>query len=86
MQSVSGEIPFGGRSNQFLHNETFYAALCEFYAAWFHRRGDVNTARRFRAAARRAVDALSYWLDRPSIRHVKNRYPLETRYGTEGYG
>ena len=86
MQSVSGEIPFGGRSNQFLHNETFYAALCEFYAAWFHRRGDVNTARRFRAAARRAVDSLSYWLDRPSIRHVKNRYPLETRYGTEGYG
>ena len=86
MQSVSGEIPFGGRSNQFLHNETFYAALCEFYAAWFHRRGDVEKARRFRLAARRAVDSLAYWLERPSIRHVKNRYPLETRYGTEGYG
>lgn len=28
MQSITGEIPFGGRSNQFLHNETFYAALC----------------------------------------------------------
>lgn len=26
MQSATGEIPFGGRSNQFLHNETFYAA------------------------------------------------------------
>lgn len=86
MLSASGEIPFGGRSNQFLHNETFYAALCEYYAAWFHRRGDVRTARRFRAAAQRAVDSLAYWLDRPSIRHVKNRYPLETRYGTEGYG
>lgn len=32
MQSVTGEIPFGGRSNQFLHNETAYAALCEYYA------------------------------------------------------
>ena len=86
MLSASGEIPFGGRSNQFLHNETFYAALCEYYAAWFHRRGDVRMARRFRTAAQRAVDSLSYWLDRPSVRHVKNRYPLETRYGTEGYG
>lgn len=35
MQSVTGEIPFGGRSNQFLHNEAFYAALCEFYAFLF---------------------------------------------------
>ena len=32
MQSVSGEIPYGGRSNGFLHNETFYAAVCEYYA------------------------------------------------------
>ena len=33
MQSVTGEIPYGGRSNQFLHNEILYAALCEWYAA-----------------------------------------------------
>lgn len=86
MQSATGEIPFGGRSNQFLHNETFYAALCEWYAAWFNRRGDVARARRFRLAARRAVDSLDYWLSRPSVRHVKNRYPLATRYGCEDYG
>ena len=86
LQSATGEIPFGGRSNQFLHNETFYAALCEWYAAWFNRRGDVERARRFRLAARRAVDSLDYWLSRPSVRHVKNRYPLVTRYGCEGYG
>jgi len=86
MQSATGEIPYGGRSNQFLHNETFYAALCEWYAAFFHRRGDVERARRFRLAARRSADSLSYWLDRPSVRHVKNRYPLSTRYGCEGYG
>ena len=86
MQSATGEIPFGGRSNQFLHNETFYAALCEWYAAWFNRRGDVERARRFRLAARRAVDSLDYWLSRPSVRHIKNRYPLPTHYGCEGYG
>ena len=86
MQSVTGEIPFGGRSNQFLHNETFYAALCEWYAAWFRAKGDLGRARRFRFAARRAVDSLDYWLKRPSVRHIKNRYPLSTRYGCEGYG
>ncbi|MBQ5794948.1 MAG: hypothetical protein IIW14_03035, partial [Kiritimatiellae bacterium] len=30
--SACGEIPYGGRSNQFLHNNTFYCALCEWYA------------------------------------------------------
>ena len=33
MQSVSGEIPFGGRSSQFLHNEPTFAALFEYEAA-----------------------------------------------------
>lgn len=86
MQSASGEIPFGGRSNQFLHNETSYAALCEWYASWFKRRGDLATASRFRAAAKRAVDALDYWIAQKPLRHTKNRYPLETRHGCEGYG
>lgn len=44
MQSVTGEIPFGGRSNQFLHNESFYAALCEFYTAFYKERGDLALA------------------------------------------
>ena len=86
MLSTAGEIPFGGRSNQYLHNQTFYAALCEWYAAWFNRKGDVERARQFRLAAKRAVDSLDYWLERPSIRHIKNRYPLATRYGCEWYG
>ena len=86
MQSVSGEIPFGGRSNQFLHNETFYCALCEFYADWFHRRGDDALAARFRAAALRSAKALAYWTSQPDFRHVKNRFPLDTHFGCEGYG
>ena len=86
MQSVVGEIPYGGRSNQFLHAETHYAAVCEWYAAWFRRRGDLVMAARFRRAARRAVDSLHYWLKQPNYRHVKNRFPLKTRQGCEGYG
>ena len=80
MQSETGEIPYGGRSNQFLHNEGFWAALCEWYAAWFKARGDLATASRFRRAAKRALDSLDYWTRQP------NRFPLKTRYGCEGYG
>ena len=86
MQSATGEIPFGGRSNQFLHNDTFYAALCEFYAMWFASRGDAVTARRFECAAARAVLELGTWTAAGELRHVKNRFPLETRHGCEGYG
>ncbi len=86
MQGATGELPYGGRSNQFLHCETHYAAVCEWYAAWFRKRGDLQTAARFRLAAKRAVDSLDYWLKQPSYRHIKNRFPLESRQGCEGYG
>ena len=83
--SVTGEIPYGGRSNQFLHNETCYATLCEWYAAWFARRGDRRMAGRFRAAAARAMDSFRRWTAERPIRHVKNRYPTLTKYGCENY-
>lgn len=86
MQSVSGEIPFGGRSSQFLHNETFYAALCEFYAARYAGRGDMELAGQFKSAARLAVGALGRWLAMEPVHHIKNRFPLESRMGCEGYG
>ena len=80
MLSACGEIPFGGRSNQFLHNHTFYAAACEWYANRFRAKGDVLAEARFRLAAREAVEALREWLALRPMRHIKNFYPLE---GTE---
>ncbi len=85
MQSVSGEIPFGGRSNQFLHNETFYAALCEYYATHYHRKGNDALAGQFKSAARLAVKSLEPWLSGDEIYHVKNRYPKDSLIGCEGY-
>lgn len=85
MQSVTGEIPYGGRSNQFLHNEACLAAVCEYYAAWMKRRGDEALASRFKAAALRAAEAISYWTGQKPVRHIKNRYPTETSYGCEDY-
>ena len=80
MLSASGEIPYGGRSNQFLHNHTFYAALCEWYAARYAKRGETDRAAAFRLAARTAIEALDPWLVAP-VSHVKNRYPRETGRG-----
>lgn len=85
MQSVTGEIPYGGRSNQFLHNEAFFAALCEFYAAYFKNKGDTARAGRFRRAARLALECVERWLDSTPIRHIKNFYPTETKFGCESY-
>ena len=85
MQSVTGEISFGGRSNQFLHNEAFYAALCEFYASFFKKRGDLNRAGAFKPAAHLAINALTPYLAQSPIRHIKNKYPTESGFGCEEY-
>lgn len=81
MLSACGEIPYGGRSNQFLHNHTFYAALCEWYAARYASRGETARARAFKAAAKRATDALGPWLAKTPLSHVKNGYPREEGKG-----
>lgn len=85
LQTATGQIAYGGRSNQFLHNETCYAALCEWYATWMKSRGDLPLARRFRAAARRAMDSLDAWTSLKPIHHVKNRYDTATKFGCESY-
>ncbi len=85
MLSAAGEIPYGGRSNQFLHNNTFYAAVCEWYASRYDAQGDAAKAARFRNAAREAVEALRPWLSQHPVRHVKNLYPQNSGIGCEGY-
>ena len=83
--SASGEIPYGGRSNQFLHNDSLYVALCEFYATWMKSRGDTEAASKFKGAAKKAADALEMRFKDKPFNHVKNFFPLESKYGCEGY-
>ena len=85
MQSVTGEIPYGGRSNQFLHNEAFLAAVCEWYATRMKGTGDLKAAGQFKAAAHRAAASLDYWISQEGLRHIKNRYPIDSGYGCERY-
>ena len=85
MQSVTGEIPFGGRSAQFMHNECTEAALLEFYATYFAKKGDLVRAGQFKRAARLAAENVLYWFDAAPMKHVKNRYSIESKIGCEAY-
>ena len=85
MQSACGEIPYGGRSNSFLNNESTYAAVCEYYATWMKKRGETELASRFKTAALRAAKSIFYWTSQKPVRHIKNRFPSETGYGCEEY-
>jgi hypothetical protein len=85
MQSITGEIAFGGRSNQFVHNESILAIIFEFEANRYAQTGDLETAGRFKAAISRAMEVTEYWLDSKPISHIKNHFPTETRYGCEKY-
>ena len=86
MQSVTGEIPYGGRSNQFLHNEAMAASYYELEAVRFFKKGDCKTAGEFKAAARLAAEKLLEYLSLCPISHIKNRYGVNTMLGCEDYG
>lgn len=85
MQSPTGELAFGGRSNQFVHNEAWLVGIFEYEAKRYMREGNPKLAIRFAAARDRALKVMEEWLAKDPIRHIKNRYPTETSYGCEGY-
>ena len=86
MQSVSGELAFGGRSNQFLHNEAHLALLAEFEANRYAKEGNMELAGQFKASVEEAITLMGSWLEKERITHIKNRYPTGGQYGCEGYG
>ena len=85
-QSVTGEIPFGGRSNQFLFNEAALASTFEYAAGLYDQRGDCHTAGMFKDAAYFAASKLYEYLQDADFYHIKNKYHYDTKYGCEGYG
>ncbi|XEC96233.1 hypothetical protein AB6A23_06720 [Paenibacillus tarimensis] len=85
-QSSAYEFPYGGRSNQFLFNEALIAANCEFEAVRYKKKGNPRIAGAFKRSGHLAVIAVKRWLDIAPPRHIKNFYPIESRWGTEAYG
>jgi len=85
MQSPNGEIPFGGRSNQFLHNEPWLISIYEFEAKRYAKAGNHELASRFKSAALKALSITEDRLSKEPIYHIKNRFPTQTKYGCEEY-
>jgi hypothetical protein len=86
-QSPSGEMPFGGRSNQQNFVEASFALICEAEARRFKAEGDMLMAGVLRRAAARAVRSVTPYLTGEPIRFNKNRFPPETQHGRQlSYG
>ena len=85
MQSPNGEIAFGGRSNQFLHNEPWMIAIYEYEANRYSAQGNQTLAGEFKSAIKRAVQVTEEWLSQEPTLHIKNRFPLDSMYGCENY-
>lgn len=85
MQSVTGEIAYGGRSNQFIHNEAHLALMLEYYAKRYADKGDMYSAGLYKAAVERALENIASWLSQTPVSHVKNKFPIDSKYGCEEY-
>lgn len=86
MQSVTGEIPFGGRSNQFLHNEPMFAALFEYESIQHVKNGDLKKAGQCRQSALLCAQNTLKWLNTEHVYHIKNGYEPFSGFGCEPYG
>lgn len=85
MQSVNGELPYGGRSNSFIHNEAHMAICFEYVASARKKKGDTVGASKAKAAANLALEDIKLWLRQNPDHHIKNYYPTESKIGCEKY-
>ncbi|MBO9609233.1 MAG: hypothetical protein J7639_24985 [Paenibacillaceae bacterium] len=86
MQSTTGTVSCGGRSNQIVWNDLTFAHLCEREASHYYAAGDARMAGSFKRAARLALQATRTWTDDPAqFRLFKNRFDAKNRAGWELY-
>ena len=87
MQSAAFQIPYGGRSNQFLHNEALQTSLCEYEALRWKKAGDLEKAGQFKRAAHLSALTIKRYLELPGgAKHIRNEYPQDSLYGIDHYG
>lgn len=85
LQSVTGELPFGGRSNQMILTEPLLVSYLEMAAVRYKQKGDLGMAADCRAAAILAARHTLSRLNETPQSHVKNRYDRDSFIGCEGY-
>lgn len=82
----NGQAPFGGRSNQYHHQEAMIACIAEYEARRYAELGEMALAGAFKRLARQAVaTSIRFWQKEP-WRDLKNAFHPITRHGREGYG
>jgi len=87
MQSAAFQIPYGGRSNQFLHNEALQTSLCEYEANRWKKLGNLEKAGQFKRAAHLSALTVKRFLDLPGgEKHIRNEFPQDSLYGIDYYG
>ena len=85
MQSVTGELAFGGRSNQCIHNEVLQANYYELRATLLNKKGCREKACLFKAAAKKAAETCMHWLSEKPMSHIKNHFDPDLQLGCESY-
>lgn len=86
-QSSTGQMPFGGRSNQFHLMEAHFACLCETQATRYHRAGDAVAAGIYKRAGRRAVGLVLPWImEMEPFRHTKQGFHPSLGHGVDSGG
>lgn len=87
MQSAAYHIPYGGRSNQYLHNEALFVSLGELEAARATREGDALRTGRFKRAAHLSAKTFSRYLNSPNgVKHIMNLFETDSLFGIDDYG
>ncbi|MBR5459300.1 MAG: hypothetical protein IKV53_00390 [Clostridia bacterium] len=86
MQSVNGEIAYGGRSSQFYHNEPLLTSIFEMEACRLAERGDFERASVCRAAAIKSAEYTRSCIFDGEFTHIKNYYDKDSFIGSEPYG
>ena len=81
--SVNGELPYGGRSNQYLFNAALISANCEYEAGRYAALGDTVTAGAYKRTAHLAIASVADYL--AANKHIMNYY-VDSKVGTEDYG
>ncbi len=86
-QSATGQVPFGGRSNQFHFQEAMFAGICEMEARRWLAKGRPEIAGAYKRAARRAAMVTRRWiLDMDPFRQTKNAFAPLARHGVDSGG
>lgn len=86
MQSVSGQMPFGGRTNQFLCVDTFLASFFEMMSIISIQNSKLKEAGIYKRAAHNAVKSIEPWLNMKPFRHIRQGFLPELGHGIDSGG